>query len=325
MDHEHIFDSDSILSLVYLPKSLVVLGGGVIASEYASIFAALGVDVTMIDKYPRPLGFLDADLTDTFVQGFSANGGKFRGDTEVSRVYWHGVANVVVECADGRSLKSEKLLCAAGRIANVSGLNIEAAGLELNERGLIAVDEQLRTKVPNIYAAGDVIGPPSLASASMEQGRRASCNALGIELGEMNQMIPAGIYAIPELSSVGLSEQQAQKKYGDIIVGRANFEEAARGQINGIRDGMLKIVLRWRRQKSSGGGDCRRGCYRTGAYWPDGTACQCRCGYFCREYFQFPHSGGSLPSGSVGGNRPAQSAGGRISLIIASCSKSDRV
>ena len=133
-------------------------------------------------------------------------------------------------------------MAAAGRIANVTDLRIENAGLELNKQGLIPVDDQLCTAVPNIYAAGDVIGPPSLASASMEQGRRASCNALSIDLGAMNQIIPSGIYAIPELSSVGLSEQQARDKYGDILIGRANFEEVARGQINDIYNGMLKLV-----------------------------------------------------------------------------------
>lgn len=242
VDHEHIFDSDSILSMLYLPSSLTVLGGGVIASEYASIFQALGVKVTMIDRYPRPLGFLDEDLTEKFVHNFESSGGTWMGSTTVSSVHWDGLANVVTECEDGSIVKSEKLLSAAGRLANVSDLKIENAGLKLNERGLIPVDEDLCTEVDNIYASGDVIGPPSLASASMEQGRRASCNALGISVGKMNQMIPSGIYGIPELSSVGLSEQQAREKYDDIVIGKALFEEIARGQISGLQDGMLKIV-----------------------------------------------------------------------------------
>jgi len=242
VDHEHVFDSDSILSMLYLPSSLTVLGGGVIASEYASIFQALGVKVTMIDRYPRPLGFLDSDLTDKFVHNFESSGGTWMGETTVSKVHWDGLANVITECEDGRVVKSEKLLCAAGRLANVSDLKIDNAGLKLNERGLIPVNDELCTEVSNIYASGDVIGPPSLASASMEQGRRASCNALGISVGQMNQMIPSGIYGIPELSSVGLSEEQARDKYDDIIVGKALFEEIARGQISGLQDGMLKLV-----------------------------------------------------------------------------------
>ncbi|WNO10144.1 Si-specific NAD(P)(+) transhydrogenase [Teredinibacter sp. KSP-S5-2] len=243
IDHEHLLDSDSILSMMYLPKSLVVLGGGVIASEYASIFQALGVKVTMIDKYPRPLGFLDDDLSSTFISAFENMGGTWLGNTNVIKAYWNGYDGVITECEGGLEIKSDKLLCAAGRIANVSDLNIEEAGLQLNSRGLITVDEHLQTQVPSIYAAGDVIGPPSLASASMEQGRRASCNALGKECGRIHQLIPTGIYSIPELSSVGLSETQAKEQYGEnVIVGRSFFDEIARGQINDIQDGMLKIV-----------------------------------------------------------------------------------
>ncbi|MFL0805284.1 MAG: Si-specific NAD(P)(+) transhydrogenase [Agarilytica sp.] len=242
VDHEHIFDSDSILSMMYLPKSLTVLGGGVIASEYASIFQALGVNVTMIDKYPQPLGFLDTDLTAKFIHAFENMGGTWVGSTSVQHAYWNGFDSVVVVCEDGNEYKSDKLLCAAGRLASVSDLDIGKAGLSLNERGLISVNEDLQTEVSTIYAAGDVIGPPSLASASMEQGRRASCNIYDLPLGEMQSLIPSGIYSIPELSSVGLSEKQARDTYGDVIVGISQFEEIARGQISGIQDGMLKIV-----------------------------------------------------------------------------------
>lgn len=242
IDHENVFDSDSILSMLYLPPSLTVLGGGVIASEYASIFQALGVKVTMIDRYPLPLGFMDADLTQKFVHSFTEMGGTWMGDTKVKSVSWDGLSQVVTECEDGSVVKSSKLLVAAGRIANVGDLAIDKAGLSLNEMGHISVNDMLQTEVPHIYAAGDVIGPPSLASASMEQGRRASCNALGIEVGPMSKMIPSGIYGIPELSAVGMTEQQAMKGHGEVLVGRAHFEEISRGQINGIRDGMLKII-----------------------------------------------------------------------------------
>ncbi|MCP5160334.1 MAG: Si-specific NAD(P)(+) transhydrogenase [Hahellaceae bacterium] len=242
IDHENIFDSDSILSMLYLPKSLTVLGGGVIASEYASIFQALGVEVTMIDRYPRPLGFLDADLTDHFVNIFESMGGTWIGNSVVKSVEYDGVSTVVTELEDGRIVTSQKLLCAAGRLANVQELCIENIGLQLDERGVIPVDEQLRTKVANVYAAGDVIGPPSLASASMEQGRRAACNAVGLETGAMPDTIPVGIYGIPELSSVGISEQEAIKQNGSAMVGKAPFGEIARGLISGNEDGMLKLV-----------------------------------------------------------------------------------
>ncbi|KZY62676.1 NAD(P)(+) transhydrogenase, partial [Oleiphilus sp. HI0061] len=182
VDHENIFDSDSILTMLYLPKSLTVLGGGVIASEYASIFQALGVKVTMIDRYPLPLGFMDGDLTSKFVDSFQEMGGTWLGEKNVETVEWDGLSEVITRCDDGTIVRSAKLLCAAGRVANVKDLQIANAGLELNEFGNISVDDMLQTQVPHIYAAGDVIGPPSLASASMEQGRRASCNALGIEV-----------------------------------------------------------------------------------------------------------------------------------------------
>ena len=242
VDHEYVYDSDSILSMIYLPQTLTVLGGGVIASEYASIFSSLGVRVTMIDRYPRPLGFLDQALTDKFTQAFESEGARFIANAEVKQVRWDGVSQVIAELQDGTVVRSEKLLSAAGRVANVKGLDIDKAGLSLDERGIIPVDRHCRTQVENIYAAGDVIGPPSLASASMEQGRRASCAALGVDLGEMSDMIPAGIYAIPELSTVGMSEAQVREAMGEPIIGVANFEEIARGQISGIQDGMLRMV-----------------------------------------------------------------------------------
>lgn len=251
IDHEHIYDSDSILSMLYLPKSLTVLGGGVIASEYASIFQALDVKVTMIDKYPQPLGFLDGDLTSKFVHAFETMGGTWMGETEVVKSYWDG-QHTITECKNGEIIKSEKLLCAAGRIGNTKDLALANINLELNEQGLISVNEELQTSIDNVYAAGDVIGPPALASTAMEQGRRVSCNAYSMTTGEMSQTIPTGIYGIPELSSVGLSEGAAIKKYGDVLVGKANFEEIARGQISGIQDGMLKIVCDGKGEKILG-------------------------------------------------------------------------
>jgi len=244
IDHEYIFDSDSILSMLYLPKSLTVLGAGVIASEYASVFQALGVEVTMVDKYPRPLGFMDHELTDRFVQSFEQMGGRWSGDTKLSKVYWDGQGCVVCETDKGDVIKSEKLLCAAGRIANIKGLRlkIDNIGLSLNDRGHIPVDEDLETPVKNIYAAGDVIGPPSLASTSMEQGRRVACNAMNLEVGNMSHLIPTGIYGIPELSAVGLTEMQAKDQHTDVVVGHAHFEEIARGQISGVQNGMLKLI-----------------------------------------------------------------------------------
>ena len=242
IDHEHILDSDSILSLVYLPKSLTVLGGGVIASEYASIFALLGVQVTMIDTADRPLKFLDQELTKQFCEAFEKTGGRYRGEQRIQSAQWDGFSQVITRLDNGAVFESEKMLVALGRVANLDHLNIQAAGLAPTPRGLIAVNAHCQTTIPHIYAVGDVIGPPSLASCSMEQGRRAVCHALGLDSGEAPEHIPMGIYTIPEMSSVGLSEQEAVEKFGGALIGRARFHEIARGQISGMTNGLLKMV-----------------------------------------------------------------------------------
>lgn len=242
LDHEHLLDSDSILSMVYLPVSLAVLGSGVIASEYASIFATLGVKVVMIDTYPRPLGFVDPELVDRFLEAFQTSGGSYLGGRKVKQVEWDGISSVITTLENDEKIRTDKLLFALGRVANVEGLDIKNAGLEPDPRGLLTVDESCRTRMPHIFAAGDVIGPPSLAASSMEQGRRAVCRAFGVEVGVTPDMIPAGIYTIPEISTVGLMEAQAKEKYGGVIVGRASFAELARGQISAIQEGMIKMV-----------------------------------------------------------------------------------
>ncbi len=243
VDHEYVYDSDSILSMAYLPKSLTVLGSGVIASEYATIFAALGVPVTMIDKSDRPLAFLDREVLDRFVESFESHPGcVFVGSAKVKSVAWNGLDAVVTTLDNGWEVKSERLLCALGRVANVEDLAIDQAGLKLSDRGHVPVDKDCRTAVANIFAVGDVIGPPSLASASMEQGRRAMRVALNLPTSEHQDLIPAGIYTLPEISSIGLSEAEAKKAGHDVVVGRAKFAELARGQISGTQDGMLKLV-----------------------------------------------------------------------------------
>ena len=243
IDHEHVYDSDSILTSAYLPQSMIVLGGGVIACEYASIFAMLGVKVTLIDRYQKPLGFLDADLTDYFVRAFTELGGEWLGEVEVAHCEFDGVSQVATVLVDGTVLKSDKVLCAQGRIADLENLKIKNAGLSINDRLLLDVDENGCTAQPHIYAAGDCIGPPSLASSSMEQGRRAACHMLGREVGVLGELLPSGIYSIPELSSVGQTEAQARDNYDSVVVGLAHFTEIARGHIANAPDGMLKLVV----------------------------------------------------------------------------------
>lgn len=242
VDHENILDSDSFLSMTYLPASLSVLGAGVIACEYASVLATLGVKVVMIDRQDRPLAFLDPELTSRFLHVFEASGGRFIGGALPKKVEWDGVSAVRTELPDGEVIETEKMLCALGRVANLEALGLDFAGLRPTARGFIAVDEHCRTSVGHIYAVGDVIGPPSLASFSMEQGRRAVCHALGIEVGIGVEVIPSGVYTVPEMASIGIDEKTAIKRHGGAMVGRARFEELARGQISSSLDGLLKMV-----------------------------------------------------------------------------------
>jgi NAD(P) transhydrogenase len=242
IDHEHILDSDSILSMIYLPRSLTVLGGGIIASEYASIFAALGVHVTIIDRADRPLQFFDAELIRTFVQSFEQGGGRYCGAQAIRDVRWDGISQVVTTLQDGQVITGDKMLVALGRQANLEDLNLSATGLSVTEKGMLAVNEHCQTAIPHIYGVGDLIGPPGLASSGMEQGRRAVCHALGLPEGRSVNTIPIGIYTIPEMSSIGLDEAAGRKRYREVMVGRSKFNEIARGQISGIQNGLLKMI-----------------------------------------------------------------------------------
>ena len=242
IDHEYVLDSDSILSMNYLPESMIVLGGGVIACEYASVFLSLGTQVTLIDRFKLPLGFLDDILARMFIAEFESKGGKFLGQKLVTQAGFNGVDAVDTELDDGTQLQAEKLLVAQGRVSSIDGLNIDAAGVAVTDMKLITVNSYCQTNVPHIYAIGDVIGPPSLASSSMEQGRRAACHALGFPKTEVDHSIPIGIFSIPELAAVGLTEVEARSEFGDVIIGIAEFKEVARGLIAGEEKGILKMI-----------------------------------------------------------------------------------
>ena len=241
VDHEHILDSDSMLSFMSAGLSDGLREWGDCLRIRLNLCRS-GVQVTIIDRYERPLGFLDAELTQRFVRSFEARGGRFLGQQHILNVAWDGLSTVVTTLANGAIIRSEKLLCSVGRVANIAGLNIAAAGLTCAPSGLLEVDAHCRTAVPHIYAVGDIIGPPALASCAMEQGRRAIRHALGLEVGHPPELIPMGLYTIPEMASVGLNEVEARQRFGGGSGGAGRFDELARGQIAGITDGLLKLV-----------------------------------------------------------------------------------
>jgi NAD(P) transhydrogenase len=242
-DDIRVFDSDSFLQMDHIPESLAVIGGGVIGCEYASIFVALGVKVTLVDGRDRLLPFLDAEISERLRVRLAALGMNFWFNERPVKVQ-STATEVQLVMKSGKTLQSESALFAAGRRAAVDGLSLENVGLGVNERGYISVDEHYRTVVPNIYAAGDVIGFPALASTSMEQGRVAICHAFGFKYKQrVASMLPMGIYTIPEISAAGETEESCKEKGIDYCVGRALYANNARGHIIGDTAGMLKLVF----------------------------------------------------------------------------------
>jgi NAD(P) transhydrogenase len=242
VDHEHILDSDSILSLSYIPRTLIVLGSGVIACEYASIFAALGCAVTLVDKAAEPLGFLDPALRQGFLTGFRSMGGSYRAGVEVSGARFDGFSQVEVTLKGADSLRADIVFAAFGRVANLDGIGLDRLGLAINARGHIGVNESFQTNIQGIYAAGDAIGPPALACAAADQGRRAALAAFGMPPPAATSLVPTGVYTIPEIACVGLTESQASANKLDVITGRADFGEVARAHIAGEPRGFLTLV-----------------------------------------------------------------------------------
>jgi len=242
VDHEHIVDSDSILSLSYMPRSMTVLGSGVIACEYASIFAALGCQVTLVDKALEPLGFLEPELRAGFAVALQALGGRYCGGVEVERACFDGFSQVEVTAKDGTSFKSDIVLAAFGRVANLEGIGLDRLDLRISARGYVEVNPRFETNIPGLYAAGDAIGPPALACAAADQGRRAALAAFGLPPPADTSLVPTGVYTIPEIACVGLSPSEAARRRIPILVGRADFREVARAHIAGAPAGFLTLV-----------------------------------------------------------------------------------
>lgn len=245
-DGKHIFTSDDILELETLPKSLTVIGAGVIGIEYATIFATLGVRVTVIDKRLRILPFVDEEIIDTLVHLMRQERVTLRLGEEVSGIdLIDGEQGQKVHIAlkSGKHINCETVLYSIGRTGATDTLNLDAAGVAADPRGRITVNANYQTEASHIYAVGDVIGFPSLASTSMEQGRLAACHAFGVEARSFPNLLPYGIYTIPEISVVGKNEQELTEAETPYEVGRAAYKEIARGQIVGDQAGLLKLLF----------------------------------------------------------------------------------
>jgi NAD(P) transhydrogenase len=245
-DGQRILASDDILNLDNIPKTLVVVGAGVIGTEYASMFAALGVRVTIVDKRQRMLDFIDSEIVDTLVHHLRQNRVTLRMGEEVSAIEPIETdlgEQVRVHLVSGKKLTAEKALYSIGRTGATGALNLETVGIEPASRGRLTVNESYQTKVPHIFAVGDVIGFPSLASTSLEQGRLAACYAFGVEAKSVPELFPYGIYTIPEISIVGQNEQELTEYGVPYEIGKALYREIARGQIIGDNDGLLKLIF----------------------------------------------------------------------------------
>ncbi|MGH9367790.1 MAG: Si-specific NAD(P)(+) transhydrogenase, partial [Thermoanaerobaculia bacterium] len=242
-----VVDSDRILDLDRVPVSMTVVGGGVIGTEYACLFAALGTRITLVEGRERLLSGVDEELSAGIQLSLERMGAEIQlGDAveSVERAAGRKTNALRLALKSGTRLRADKVLFSAGRRGNTEGLGLERLGVALTERGHIAVDEHFRTSAPDVYAVGDVIGFPGLASTSMEQGRVAMCHAFGITYKrEIAPILPYGIYSIPEVATVGASEQELRKNRVPYEVGRARFENSARGQITGDFEGFVKLVF----------------------------------------------------------------------------------
>jgi NAD(P) transhydrogenase len=244
IDGQHIFDSDQVEALKEIPRELIIVGAGVIGLEYGAMFGALGVKVTLVDQRSTLLDFVDREIMDNLCFQLRRMGAVFRlGEKVVSAAYEPERKRVVIHLESGKTVHGQAVLYAVGRKANSDILNLEAVGIVPGERGKLTVNESFQTDVPHIYAAGDVIGFPSLASTSMEQGRLASCHMFGINGRRNENVIPFGIYTIPEISMVGQTEEQLTKNRIPYEVGLARYAELAKGQMLGDEEGILKLLF----------------------------------------------------------------------------------
>ncbi len=244
-DSNAVLNSDGVLSLEQLPRTMAVVGAGVIGIEYASMFAELGVEVTLVDKRDRPLEFLDAEIVDELIHQMRNKNVLFRLNEMVQNLEISSSprSRAILHLESGKRLVSDLVLYSVGRLGATETLNLKAAGLEADSRGRLKVDRYFQTSVPHIFAAGDVIGYPSLAATSSEQGRLAACFAFNVPTDPMVDHFPIGIYSIPEISMVGETEQDLTKRKVPYETGMSRYKEIARGGIMGDPNGLFKMLF----------------------------------------------------------------------------------
>ncbi len=242
-DNDRIVDSDEILNLQRIPRSMAVIGAGVIGVEYATIFSALDVHVTLIEPRHSIVDFVDEEITADLIHQMRDRGMSLRLGETVAGIKVNENGTCTTQLKSTRVVHSDMVLYTAGRSGATNSLRLENCGLTADERGKLAVNKNFQTAVPHIYAVGDVIGFPSLASTSMEQGRLASCNAFGEVAHEAPEYFPYGIYAVPEISTVGMSEQEVRERGIAYECGIARLRETSRGQIMGVNHGILKAIF----------------------------------------------------------------------------------
>lgn len=242
-DDEAVIDSDQLLSLKQLPKSLTIVGGGVIGCEYACILATLGIPVVLVERRPRLLEFVDSEIIEALQYQMRNIGVTLRLNEEVVGVDRASDKSVVLQLKSGKQVRSPLLIYSAGRVGATQSLGLEQIGIEPDSRGRLKVNQDYQTSVPHIYAAGDVIGFPALASTSMQQGRHAACHAFGLGCETSSYLLPYGIYTIPEISMVGRNEDELTRDGIPYEIGIARYREIARGQLIGDTVGMLKLLF----------------------------------------------------------------------------------
>lgn len=242
VDGKHVLDSDQLLELDELPHSLTVLGGGIIGIEYASMLTNLDIEITLIDGRDSLLGFVDKEIADSMTFYMRNNGVRLLLGERCRRVQ-RVDGGVLISLESSKQVRSDALLYATGRQSNTANLNLDAAGLKANERGLMMVNKNYQTSVEHIYAVGDVIGFPALAATSNHQGRAAAYHACKQEVVHYSDFMPFGIYGVPSISMIGKTEEELTKEGIAYEVGSAQFRETARGQILGLEDGLMKLLF----------------------------------------------------------------------------------